>query len=74
MLSNEAITSNGRELILAPPHLMIYAPNVTSEEIGAVANHAHSPMALFEGDPHGYIIVFVRDTPVELKSLGPLPK
>jgi hypothetical protein len=47
---------------------------VTSEEIGVVANHAHSPMALFEGDPHGYIIVFVRDTPVELKSLGPLPK
>ena len=74
MLSNEAITSNGRELILAPPHLMIYAPNVTSEEIGAVANDPHSPMALFEGDPHGYIIVFVRDTPVELKSLGPLPK
>jgi hypothetical protein len=31
-------------------------------------------MALFEGDPHGYIIVFVRDTPVALKSLGPLPK
>jgi len=74
MLSKEAITSNGKELIVAPPHLMIYAPNVTSEEIGAVANHAHSPMALFEGDPHGYIIVFVRDTPVELKSLGPLPK
>ena len=74
MLSKEAITSNGRELILAPPHLMIYAPNVRSEEIGVVANHAHSPMALFEGDPHGYIIVFVRDTPVELKSLGPLPK
>ncbi len=74
MLSTEAITSNGRELILAPPHLMIYAPNVRSEEIGAVANHVHSPMAFFEGDPHGYIIVFVRDTPVELKSLGPLPK
>lgn len=74
MLSNEAITSNGRELVLAPPHLMIYAPNVTGEEIGVVANHTHSPMTLFEGDPHGYIIVFVRDTPVELKSLGPLPK
>jgi len=74
MLSKESITSNGKELILAPPHLMIYAPNVRSEAIGAVANHAHSPMALFEGDPHGYIIVFVRDTPVALKSLGPLPK
>ena len=74
MLSKESITSNGKELILAPPHLMIYAPNVRSEAIGAVANHAHSPMALFEGDPHGYIIVFVRDTPVELKSLGPLPQ
>lgn len=74
MLSKEAITSNGKELILAPPHLMIYAPNVRGEEIGVVPNHAHSPMALFEGDPHGYIIVFVRDTPVELKSLGPLPK
>jgi hypothetical protein len=74
MLSTETITSNGRELILAPPHLMIYAPNVSSEEIGAVANHAHSPMAFFEGDPHGYIIVFVRDAPVELKSLGSLPR
>lgn len=74
MLSKEAIASNGKDLILTPPHLMIYAPNVTSEEIGAVANNAHSPMALFEGDPHGYIIVFVRDTPVELKSLGPLPQ
>ncbi len=74
MLSKEAITSNGKELILAPPHLMIYAPNVRSEDIGAVPNHAHSPMALFEGDPHGYIIVFVRDTPVELKNLGPIPQ
>lgn len=74
MLSNETIASNGKDLILVPPHLMIYAPNVRNEEIGAVPNHAHSPMAQFEGDPHGYIIVFVRDTPVELKSLGPLPK
>jgi hypothetical protein len=74
MLSKEAITSNGSELVLAPPHLMIYAPNVKGEEIGAVAGHPHSPLALFEGDPHGYIIVFVRDAPVELKSLGPLPK
>ena len=74
MLSKEAITSNGRELILAPPHLMIYTPHVRSEEIGAVANHAHSPMALFEGDPHGYIMVFVRDTPVALTTLGPLKR
>ncbi len=74
MLSKETITSNGKELILVPPHLMIYAPNVTSDEIGAVPNHTHSPMALFEGDPHGYITVFVRDTPVELTPLGPLPK
>jgi hypothetical protein len=74
MLSKEAITSNGTELVLAPPHLMIYAPNVKGEEIGAVAGHPHSPLALFEGDPHGYIIVFVRDAPVELKSLGPLRK
>lgn len=74
MLSKETITGDGKELILAPPHLMIYAPNVRAEDIGAVKDHAHSPMALFEGDPHGYIIVFVRDTPVELTSLGPLPK
>jgi hypothetical protein len=74
MLSKEAITSNGTDLVLAPPHLMIYAPNVKGEEIGAVAGHPHSPLALFEGDPHGYIIVFVRDAPVELKSLGPLRK
>jgi hypothetical protein len=74
MLSEETIASNGRELILVPPHLMVYAPNVRSEEIGAVPGHAHSPMVQFEGDPHGYIIVFVRDTPVELKALGPIPK
>jgi len=74
MLSTEAVTSNGKDLILAPPHLMIYAPNVRSEEIGVVDRNAHSPMVLFEGDPHGYIIVFVRDTPPELTNLGPLPK
>lgn len=74
MLSTEAITSNGKELVLAPPHLMIYAPNVRSEEIGAVDNHPHSPMALFEGDPHGYIIVFVRDTPPELTRIDPIKK
>ena len=74
MLSKEAITSNGKDSILAPPHLMIYAPNVRGEEIGVVDHDAHSPMVLFEGDPHGYIIVFVRDTPPELTSLGPLPK
>jgi hypothetical protein len=74
MLSKETIASNGKELILVPPHLMIYAPNVRSEEIGAVPNHVHSPMAQFEGDPHGYIIVFVRDTPVDLKRLGSLPR
>jgi hypothetical protein len=74
MLSKEAITSNGKDLILAPPHLMIYAPNVRSEEIGVVDHHAHSPMVLFEGDPHGYIIVFVPDKPPELTNLGPLPK
>jgi hypothetical protein len=73
MLSKETITSNGKTLILAPPHLMIYAPNVRSEDIGAVAHDAHSPMVLFEGDPHAYIVVFVPDSPPELTSLGPLP-
>jgi len=29
---------------------------------------------LFEGDPHGYIIVFVPDKPPELTNLGPVPK
>lgn len=72
MLSDEAITSNGKELILAPPHVMIYAPNVTSEAIGAVPGQAQSPWTLFEGDPHGYIIVFVRDKAPELKRLGPV--
>ena len=74
MLSKETIASNGKDLILTPPHLMIYSPNVRGEEIGAVNNHAHSPMALFEGDPHGYMFVFVPDTMPELTNLGPLPK
>jgi hypothetical protein len=74
MLSREAITSNGKDLILIPPHQMIYAPNVRAEELGAVNGHPHSPVVLFEGDPHGYIIVFVDDERVELKILGPVSR
>jgi hypothetical protein len=74
MLSKDAITSNGKDLIVAPPHLMIYAPNVRRDELGVVNEHPHSPVVLFEGDPHGYIIVFVADEPVPLKVLGPVPR
>lgn len=62
MLSPEAITFNGRDLIRTPPHLMVYAPNVTGDELGAVPNHPHSPLVLYPGDPHAYIVVFVPDT------------
>lgn len=62
MLSPEALTFNGRDLIRTPPHLMIYAPNVTGEELGSVANNPHSPLVLYPGDPHAYIVVFVPDT------------
>ncbi len=61
MLSRETITFNGEDLRWTPPHLMIYAPNATREQLGAVAGNPHSPMVLFAGDPHAYIIVFVRD-------------
>ena len=74
MLSKEAVTSNGKNLLLAPPHLMIYAPNVRRADLGVVNDHPHSPVVLFEGDPHGYIIVFVDDEPVEIKILGPVPE
>jgi len=73
MLSPEAIGSDGDALILVPPHLMIYAPNVRGAEIGAVRGHPHSPTALFEGDPHGYVMVFVRDDVPEVKRLGSIP-
>lgn len=74
MLSKDTIASQGKNLILVPPHLMIYAPNVRRAEIGAVNGHPQSPLALFEGDPHGFIIVFTRDTSPELKVVGPIVK
>lgn len=70
MLSPEAITSNGKVLLSTPPHLMIYAPNIDAESLGAVARHPHSPLVLYPGDPHAYIVVFVRDDPVRIEPLG----
>ena len=70
MLSPDAVTSNGKNLLTTPPHLMMYAPNVDAEQLGAVARHAHSPLVLYPGDPHAYIVVFVRDEPPEIRVLG----
>lgn len=62
MLSKENYVSIGGEPRWFPPHLMIYAPNITSKEIGASAQHMpHAPAVLYEGTPHAYIIVVVPD-------------
>lgn len=69
MLSPDAITSNGKTLLTTPPHLMIYAPNIEADDLGAVAGHPHSPMVLYPGDPHAYIVVFVRDEAAHIEPI-----
>ena len=73
MLSPQAITSNGKTLLSTPPHLMIYAPNIDPQSLGAVARHPHSPIVLYPGDPHAYIVVFVRDELPAIEPLGEVP-
>lgn len=63
MLSKENRVFDGSKVIWFPPHLMFYAPYVKSAEIGPAPQHLpHSPMLLYEGDPHAYIIVVVPDS------------
>lgn len=62
MLSQENRVFNGERVIWFPPHLMFYAPYVTSAEVGATPQLLpRSPMVLYEGSPHAYIIVVVPD-------------
>jgi hypothetical protein len=48
-----------------PPHIMIYAPNITSKDIGttgpALAADPHLPFVAYQG-PHGYIIIMQPDS------------
>lgn len=63
MLSKENRVFNGEKVIWFPPHLMFYAPYAKSADIGAAPQHMpQSPLVLFEGDPHAYIIVVVPDS------------
>jgi hypothetical protein len=45
-----------------PPHVMFYAPNVTSSDIGTTRDAMRSapwlPFVAYEG-PHGFIVVVV---------------
>lgn len=63
MLSMENRVFNGKKVIWFPPHLMVYAPNATSQDVGADPDlMPHSPFVLFEGSPNAYFVVVVADT------------
>ena len=59
MLSPHNKVFNGSEVISYPPHIMLYAPYLTNEEIGAEMTDPYMPWVLEEGSPHAYIIVVV---------------
>jgi hypothetical protein len=63
MLSKENRVFNGERVIWFPPHLMFYAPYAKSADVGAAPQHMpQSPLVLYEGTPHAYIIVVVPET------------
>jgi len=59
MLSEHNRVFNGSEVISYPPHIMVYAPYATNEDIGADMSDPYMPWVLEEGSPHAYIIVVV---------------
>jgi len=60
MLSSENYVWIRDQVVWFPPHLMIYAPYATSQDVGADPTlMPHSPFVLFEGDPHAYFVVVV---------------
>ncbi len=61
MLSTENRVFNGEKVISYPPHVMIFAPYVTNEDIGADLSNPWMPWVLAEGSPHAYILVVVRE-------------
>lgn len=66
MLSGDIRNVSGGKVGSFPPHLMIYAPNLTNADIGITADallkNPGLPFIAYQG-PHGYIIVNVRRTP-----------
>ena len=57
MLSAENWVFNGQQVVRYRPHVMIYAPYVTNDDIGAGGRDPLAPWVLNPGTPHAYIIV-----------------
>jgi len=68
MLSEENRVFNGEKVIPYPPHVMIYAPYVTNQDIGADFSSPWHPWVLEEGTPGAYIMVVVRTDPKDRRS------
>lgn len=58
MLSTEAkvFDPDSKKIITAPPHLMFYAPYLTSKDLGGRLG-PHMPFLLWEGRPDTFIII-----------------
>lgn len=57
MLSTKNKVFNGEKVISYPPHVMIMAPYVTNDDIGADFSDPGLPWVINEGTPRAYIIV-----------------
>jgi len=57
MLSKANRVYNGKDIINYPPHIMIMAPYVTNDDIGADHSDPNLPWVLNEGRPSAYIMV-----------------
>ena len=60
MLSAENWVFNGERVVRYHPHVMVYAPYVTSADIGGGSKDPYAPWVLNPGSPHAYIIVVTR--------------
>ncbi|NKB89202.1 MAG: hypothetical protein GKS06_13375 [Acidobacteria bacterium] len=60
MLSDRNLVFNGNRVVSYPPHVMVYAPFVTNEDIGFDGSDGSMPWVLQEGTAHAYIMVIPR--------------
>lgn len=60
MMSAENWVHNGQRVVRYAPHVMMYAPYVTNQDIGSTGRDPNAPWVLNEGSPHAYIIVVTK--------------
>jgi hypothetical protein len=57
MLSAQNFVFDGQKVIHYVPHVMFYAPYLTSKDIGSPGKDANVPWILHEGSPHAYLMI-----------------